>query len=370
MSTSTTQSPGHARLARRSLEVITAHQAASGAYPACPGYEVYRYSWFRDGSFVAEAASRYGATGSADAFHRWCANVITDRASRIERIIAVRAAGGQPAEADLLPTRYTLDGADTGDVGWWDFQTDGYGTWLWALTEHLRRHGGDPAPYREAIRLTVGYLAATWDLPCYDWWEESKEHRHGATLGAIRGGLAAVGAAGLDTAGRCGPTVTRIDALVREQGLYGGGLAKWLGGAAVDASLLACLTPFGSVDPAGPVARATLAAIERDLVEPEGGVHRYLQDVFYGGGQWPVLAGLLGWHYARVGRTGDALRELEWIASRSTADGLLPEQAPGVRLLAPEHLAEWEERWGPNATPLLWSHAMYLILAHELGVSV
>ncbi|MFI1567853.1 glycoside hydrolase family 15 protein [Streptomyces sp. NPDC020490] len=369
MPTPATQSPGHARLARRSLEVITTEQAPSGAYPACPDYEVYRYSWFRDGSFIAEAASRGGAVDSADAFHRWCANVVTDRADRIGRIVAARAAGEQPAEADLLPTRYTLEGADTGDVGWWDFQTDGYGTWLWALTEHLRRHGSDPAPYREAVRLTVGYLAATWDLPCYDWWEEYREHRHGATLGAIRGGLAAIHAAGLDDTGLCERTVTRIDTLVRDDGLYDGGLAKWLGGDTVDASLLACLTPFASVDPAGPIARATLAAIERDLVEPEGGVHRYPQDVFYGGGQWPVLAGLLGWHYARVGRVDDARRELDWIASQA-ADGLLPEQAPGVRLLAPEHLARWEERWGPNATPLLWSHAMYLILAHELGVLV
>ncbi|MET8957137.1 glycoside hydrolase family 15 protein [Streptomyces sp. NPDC004533] len=369
MSTPTTQSPGHARLARRSLEVITAHQAPSGAYPACPSYPVYRYSWFRDGSFIAEAASRAGAADSADAFHHWCAKVVTDRADRIERIIAAKAAGRQPAEADLLPTRYTLDGADTGEVGWWDFQTDGYGTWLWALSEHLRRHGGDAAPYREAIRLTVGYLAATWDLPCYDWWEESKEHRHGATLGALRGGLAAIEAAGLDDSGVCAPTVAQIDALVRERGLHGGHLAKWLGSSAVDASLLACLTPFASVDPAGPTAQATLAAIEHDLLEPEGGVHRYLGDVFYGGGQWPVLAGLLGWHYARIGRTDDARRELDWIASHATADDLLPEQAPGATLLAPEHLPRWQQRWGPNATPLLWSHAMYLILAHELEVS-
>jgi len=24
------------------------------------------------------------------------------------------------------------------------------------------------------------------------------------------------------------------------------------------------------------------------------------------------------------------------------------------------------ERWGPPPSPLLWSHAMYLVLAHEL----
>ena len=48
------------------------------------------------------------------------------------------------------------------------------------------------------------------------------------------------------------------------------------------------------------------------------------------------------------------------------AEGNLPEQVP-TRAYAPAMLPVWERRWGPVATPLLWSHAMYLILANELG---
>ena len=33
-----------------------------------------------------------------------------------------------------------------------------------------------------------------------------------------------------------------------------------------------------------------------------------------------------------------------------------------------ELIQEWTKRWGPVATPLLWSHAMYVTLATELGV--
>ncbi|MBA0053221.1 glycoside hydrolase family 15 [Streptomyces sp. AJS327] len=365
----TPHAPDHPALLRASLDVITGNQAPSGAYPACPTYEVYRYSWLRDGSFTAEATSRAGAPESADAFHRWTAKVITDRAARIERLVTTVRAGQQPTESDHLPTRYTLDGDDTGDVGWWDFQLDGYGTWLWALTEHLTRHGRDATPYREAVRLTVDYLTATWATPCYDWWEEYREQTHGGTLGAIRGGLHAVRAAGLAEDTRCGHTIDAIDTLIRERGTYDGHLAKWLGSKQVDGSLLACLTPFGNVPADGPVAAATLHALELDVVQPGGGVYRYLGDTFYGGGQWPVLAGFLGWHYARTGRTDDARRELDWIAAQATADHLLPEQAPDVRLQAPRRLPEWETRWGPNATPLLWSHAMYLILADELGAT-
>jgi hypothetical protein len=31
--------------------------------------------------------------------------------------------------------------------------------------------------------------------------------------------------------------------------------------------------------------------------------------------------------------------------------------------------AQWLQAWGPVASPLLWSHAMYLTLAPELGVT-
>ncbi|RKN39715.1 glycoside hydrolase family 15 protein [Streptomyces hoynatensis] len=357
----------HARLAAVGLAVLTGNQAPGGAYPACPAYPVYRYAWFRDGSFAAEAASRSGAPDSATAFHDWCARVITERADRIEAVAAARARGERPPPGALLPTRYTLEGREAEGGEWTDFQTDGYGTWLWALARHLDRHGLAPGPYRAAARLTVRYLEATWDLPCHGWWEEHPARRHVATLGALHGGLAAAARAGLADPARATRITGAIARLLAERGTYEGRLAGWLGGRAVDAALLACLTPFAVTDPAGPLAAATLAAVERDLVEPEGGVHRYLGDVFYGGGQWPVLAGFLGWHYARTGRTAAARRRLDWIAAQATPEGLLPEQAPGARLLHPEHLARWEAKWGPNATPLLWSHAMYLILAAELA---
>ena len=49
-----------------------------------------------------------------------------------------------------------------------------------------------------------------------------------------------------------------------------------------------------------------------------------------------------------------------------TADGHLPEQVSD-RPLSPAHVQPWVARWGPIARPLLWSHAMYLILNDALG---
>ena len=134
---------------------------------------------------------------------------------------------------------------------------------------------------------------------------------------------------------------------------------KWTGSDAVDASLLACATPFHLLEPSDPIMGATVARIEERLVR--GGVYRYEADTYYGGGQWVLLAGLLGWHYAQTGRAEAAWAQLRWMAQQACRDEL-PEQV-AERLLAPEREQEWIERWGPSARPLLWSHAMYLTLA-------
>ena len=94
-------------------------------------------------------------------------------------------------------------------------------------------------------------------------------------------------------------------------------------------------------------------------------MHRYRRDTFYGGGEWVVLTGFLGWCYARLGRAADARRCLGWMARQADADGSLPEQVT-AHVYAPEMLPVWERRWGSIARPLLWSHALYLILADEL----
>lgn len=354
-------------LAAHSLAVIRGNQAPSGAYLASPTFPVYRYSWFRDGAFIADAMSRAGEAGSADAFFDWCRRIVEDRAGQIHALAARHRAGDRIPARDFLHTRYTVDGTDSPEE-WWTFQLDGYGTWLWALDAHARRHGTDLAPYADAMALTVEYLAEFWSEPCYDWWEEHVTERHTSTLAAIHAGLhAAAGRIEIPAplAVSAAEASEAIAAAVRSQGVRDGRLTKWLGGTELDGSLIACATPFRLVDPAGTTARATVAALEAELAH--GGVHRYADDVYYGGGEWLLLAGFLGWHYANVGRLDDARSQLEWIAAHATVDGDLPEQVSD-HLLHPETLPEWTARWGPVATPLLWSHAMYLTLALELGI--
>ena len=364
----TTDSNRMLRLALHSVATVRANQSSSGAYIASPNFPVYRYSWLRDGAFIADAMSRAGDVGSAEAFFAWCTRVLCDRRDRVESLIDRRNRGVRIDPADFLHTRYTLDGQESGEE-WTDFQLDGYGAWLWALDAHCRRHGRSIEAFLEGVVLSGRYVAAFWDHPSYDWWEEHPDHRHTSTLAALYAGLrATVGwpEVEADLRASAAREAAAIARTVRADAGRRSHLAKWLGGDVVDASLFACGVPFGLLDPGDPIMTATANRIERKLTHDHG-VHRYAADTYYGGGEWLLLGGFRGWHLAAVGRRNEALDQLRWMADQATPTGDLPEQV-GHHLLAPAARQAWLDRWGPVATPLLWSHAMLLTLALELGV--
>ena len=361
-------------LYQRSIEIILANQHASGAYVACPNFPTYRYCWFRDGSFVAYAMDLAGQHQSAERFHAWAARAVNARADVIRRGLAKAARGEALVEADILHTRLTLDGQDGTQEEWTNFQLDGFGTWLWALAEHQKMcPGALPAEWLAAAGLVAGYLAALWRRPCYDCWEEFGDKVHPHSLAAIYAGLKAyreIAGASLPVAVEEAPAAIR--AFIEANFVFEGHFVKFAGQPAVDASLLGLAVPYGVVPADDPRMQATVAEIERTLLNE--GVHRYPSDTYYGGGEWILLTAWLGWYYRRLGAlagqnadgAGQKIaRILEWIASKAAADGSLPEQAP-EHLNDPAYYQPWLKRWGIIASPLLWSHANYIILSHCL----
>lgn len=356
--------PSIGSLAQHSVAVILDGQSDSGAYVACPSFPVYGFGWLRDGAFCAYAMELVGQQSSADRFHDWVATTVLRHADAVERAIDSAAGGGDPAA--MLPTRFALDGTmepATHDA-WPNFQLDGYGTWLWALSDHANRGGSIGDDHRSAAALVTRYLRAASHLPCFDCWEESGDERHTSTVAAIAAGLRA--AAGLlDDPDALHDSERLRDELLRDH-VRDGAFVKAAGDDRVDASLLWLSHPFGIVDAEDPLMVATVERIRQELRWPGGGVKRYLGDSYYGGGDWILLTAWLGWHDATAGRYGEAEELLRWIESTATPEGHLPEQDP-ASLQQPGMLDRWVERWGPVATPLLWSHAMYLVLLDALG---
>ncbi|CAN5285001.1 hypothetical protein BH11ACT3_BH11ACT3_15290 [soil metagenome] len=369
-----------AALADRGRDLIRSLQDASGAYPASPTFSAYRgYAWLRDGTFIADGMSAAGEVDSATAFYDWCARTMQQHADRVAAIVAGAQAGQPVPDADMLPTRFRIggsvdDGADAdadADAEWWDFQLDGYGLWIWGAAEHANRHGIHPSRWAAGIELTVDYLVSSWRRPCYDWWEEHDEQVHVSTLGSMAAGLRAVAVlSGIDArlAFRAEAACAEVTRFITEQGVRDGHLVKWVGSRDVDASLAAVVGLLDVVEASSPLGEATITEIDRQLAVA-GGVHRFRADTFYGGGQWPLLSCRLGLAHARAGDTARALELLRWSASTATPNGAMPEQVTG-HLLDAGFVDEWVDRWGPSAEPLLWSSAMYLRLAVELGVVV
>lgn len=343
-----------------SIATILGGQHPTGAYYACPGYPHYRYSWTRDGAFIAAAMDAVGEHHSAGAFHRWLASTVIRHGAKVRALAEVEIDRDVPLGPTVgLHTRYTTDGTEVEDVEWGTVQFDGYGFWLSSLGQHLDATRADPAPYLAAVRLVARYLTLVWDLPCNDCWEELPNERHVTTWCAVAAGLRSA-ARILDDADLASEADRIVDA-VRARGTSDGSLTKLVDrrpeGMRHDGSALLVLGGFGPFEADDPVVTATLTVVDEELRSSRtGGVHRFRADTFYGGGAWLPLAGARA-----ILADDDGSRDiLAWMASWADDDAHLPEQVPDP-LLHPAQHARWVASWGPVATPLLWSHAMYLL---------
>jgi len=359
------------QLYSRSIEIILENQHSSGGYVASPSFPTYNYCWFRDGAYIAYAMDLAGEFDSSDRFHDWAADNILQRHKQLESAIRLADEGREIPEELHLHTRYTLDG-DDGEMIWENFQLDGLGTWLWSLGEHLKsseksRQGSTLMKekinrWKGAAALLSSYLERVWTFPCYDLWEENRNGIHIYTLASIYGGLKSCEEfLGISTREVC----NKIKERVLEKGIVNDHLSKLEGSSLVDGALIGVSIPYDLLKADDPVMKATAVKIESDLLRA-GGVHRYMEDTYYGGGIWILLRGWLAVYQLTTGDRASALEALEWMTGTADSDGRLPEQVDDD-LLVPEMRAGWIEKWGTSASPLLWSHAVYIWLYNELN---
>jgi GH15 family glucan-1,4-alpha-glucosidase len=367
-------------LFNKSIDIIIENQHESGAYIASPAFPTYNYSWFRDGSYIAYSMDRVKNHDSSSRFHHWCADVIIHQKEKIEKLISKKNNGKPIKSEEYLTARYTVEGKSTGD-DWTDFQLDGYGTWLWSLKEHieLTKNDGILIQIRPSIELIVNYLITFWKTPCYDYWEEHLDAIHTSTLVAIIAGLEA--SLNFELSLRestISETITKIRDFIDTNIVHPDGYYRKLifpGKSTdsesisnlVDASQISLSVPFEVYSIDNEIFQSTINKIESDLYRPNGGVYRYLKDTFYGGGEWILLSAWLGWYWCKNGQFDKAKNVRNFIESQTDNNLNLPEQVSS-NLLDPSFYKPWNEKWGPNANPLLWSHAMYLILCEELKV--
>ncbi|MFE5319909.1 glycoside hydrolase family 15 protein [Paenibacillus sp. NPDC056579] len=365
-------------LAKISRQLILWNQHPAGSYVACPLFSHYGFSWLRDGSFIAYAMDIAGEKDSAGRFYEWVRRVLDRQKDRVEQLLHKHANGETIAQHEFLHTRYHLDGRDDDHSEWGHFQLDGYGAWLWGVAEHWKRTGIDELPesFRSSVELTIRYLCAFWKQPNFDCWEERNDQIHPSTLACIYGGLSSIHR--FVHMPEIADVVNDIRLFLLEHCIHpekkyfvksirpaADSNSYDIGFEGVDASLMWLAQPFQVFGVDHAIMNATLAELEARLKSADGGVRRYVGDEYYGGGEWILLTAWYGWIDYSAGQYEQAAESLQWIARQADAWGRLPEQV-FHSLASKDTYEQWVHRWGTPATPLLWSHAMYLVLYSQL----
>lgn len=349
-----------------SVRIIKSNQADSGAYVASPNFGQYNYSWFRDGSFIANSMVQVGEIESARNFHAWAGSVINKRSEKIQSLIERNQRSEKIEVEEHLDCRYTVEGEEGAEF-WTNLQLDGFGAWLWSLDEFLKIAGPLDAEILAAADLIAEYISEFWGIESFDWWEESFGHQHVSTLGSIAVGLLRHSQwQWVEPERRAISKMesSRVSDLINQNGQIDGRLVKWIDGQGLDASLLSLFEPFEFLDARSDIGRTTIAAIAAQL--GTFGTYRHAEDDYYGGGRWPLLSCFLGLCYVELGDFAGALEILRWVAGTANQANELPEQIDG-NLLHPSSRRDWIEKWGEPAIPLLWSHAMFLHLYATLN---
>ena len=345
-------------LLKRSVKIIKKYQAETGANIASPNLIVYRYSWFRDNSWIAYAMSLSGEIRSAERFHDWASSVIIKNEKKILKAID-KSKKGIPIGKDFIHARYTIYGNQT-EVKWNNLQFDGLGVWLWSISNHMRLTKKQKRTWIKAAGLICDYLSVLWKTPCYDLWEENPKKIYTTSLASIYGGLLSFSE--FFPQKKLKNTCKKIKDFVLRNNVYDGRLIKYVGSKKIDASLIMCSIPFNILTANSPIMKKTVSKIVKDLKVTKG-LRRYNHDNYYGGGEWIILTCWLGLYYLEIGKIKHATDILRWVENQADKNKYLPEQ---INPVDKEGYIKWKNKQGPPANPLLWSHAMYIIFSNRL----
>lgn len=344
-----------------SRKILLQYQFKSGAFPASPNFEHYGYCWLRDSAFIAYALMIVGEQTAAKNFFRWGNRVILKYQDKVFNGITKANQGIKLHPDDLLHTRYKLDGEE-GTEPWGNFQLDGYGTYLWALGYFFKHFSSNDLleESRWSIQVVVEYIIRFWHTGCLDCWEET-QGVHAATLATIYAGLKASSPYMSVIQERHAILIMEaVKEKLESDYVENDHFIANLSEKKLDASLIWMAVPFEVISVDNRYMKNTVEKIEKQLLS-NGGVKRYFDDNYYGGGSWLPLTAWVGWYYLKKGNKKKAMQYLEWVESKAE-NGELAEQVTDIN--STEYV-EWRNKWGEIAKPLLWSHAMHLILRHE-----
>jgi GH15 family glucan-1,4-alpha-glucosidase len=298
----------------------------------------YRFCWIRDATLMLYALLTSGYRDEALAWREWLVRAAAGRPAELQTIYGV-AGERRLTELELpwLPGYQGSSPVRIGNLAFKQLQLDVYGELLDAL--HVGRKfelkGHDEA--WRVQKALLAHLARIWTEPDEGIWEVRGPRRH-FTHSKLMAWVAfdrAIKA--VESFGLAGPLDEwrRLRAQIHED-ICKKGLdperncfVQYYGGEGVDAALL-LIPQVGFLPPEDPRVQATVAAIERELME-DGLVLRYrteehLDGLPPGEGTFLACSFWLADVYGMLGRHADAERLFEHLLSLRNDLGLLAEE--------------------------------------------
>ncbi len=315
----------------------------------------YRYVWIRDQSYVGQAAARAGVWPLLDAAVSFVqARLLADGPRMMP---AYTPSGGRVPDQHELDLPGYPGGADiVGNQVNEQFQLDAFGEALLLLATADRRGRLDGTGWA-AAQAAADAIAQRWREEDAGVWElDPQRWTHSALLCAA-GLRAMAGRAGEDRGRDWRALAEALLGEARRFGLHPSG--RWQrarGDERVDAALLLAAVR-GAVPPGARESTATLAAVQRDLVQ-DGYCYRYRPDERPLGeaeGAFLLCGFILCLALAQQGRDAEALRWFERARASCGPPGLLSEEFDVV------------QRQLRGNLPQAFVHGMLLECAATLG---
>ncbi|MEM4082906.1 MAG: glycoside hydrolase family 15 protein [Saccharolobus sp.] len=243
---------------------------------------------------------------------------------------------------------------------------------LWAIASHYERYSDiDEISYlykkfvKPALKFIMSYMEEGLPKPSFDLWEE-RYGIHIYTISTVYGALTK----GSKLAKDIGDEILSEDlldtaSLMKEITLkrmtYNGRFIRRIDeegnqDLTIDASLYSPAF-FGLISPEDPIMVKTINEIEAKL-KVSNGIIRYENDMYQRRKKqpnpWLITTLWLAEYYADIKNKNKALDYIMWVLNRALPTGFLPEQVD-------------PETFEPTSvTPLIWSHAEFIIAINKL----
>ena len=365
---------------------IVAANSDKAIYPATT--QDYRCVWVRDAAYVCMAADLLKLRDIPERFFNWCLNWAEDfketnlfsNAYNVNGTIHSTLISPQELKVPQYLRESCIDLIHFGT----QFQPDQSGSLLIAIAHHLEHFNADVSKFKKLIEKTASSICRVWQgdafvLPRYDLWEERcilAKHKgfHTYSLAmCIAGPRAAINLLGkkkkwVQTEKEMSKTFTLLylnstksiprtfRKEVKNRKIKAGDLLP-------DTSLLGLVYPSGILEPNDEKMKRTVQEIIKSNVRNGGGLFRYPDDRYCGGvkkgwvtltgaGTWPLLSFWMSIYYSLCGDDKNARKFFDRPLER--IDRYIPEQI-------------FDDNSRPSISPLLWSHAMFVIAAKYLG---